>query len=113
MTDLGPAGQPVDASMEALQREGMEVKARSQWQLFRRRFLRHKLAMTSLVVLVIICGAAIFADQIAPYAFDEVTRSEDVFAGAVAFTVDRDTKRSFIDLEDLAYRDAISFESHY
>jgi len=29
------------------------------------------------------------------------------------FTVDRDTKRSYIDLEDLAYREAISFKSHY
>jgi quercetin dioxygenase-like cupin family protein len=29
------------------------------------------------------------------------------------FTVDKETKRSFIDLEDLAYRDAISFTSHY
>ena len=31
----------------------------------------------------------------------------------IQFTVDRKTKRSFIDLEDLAYRDAISFKSHY
>ena len=29
------------------------------------------------------------------------------------FTVDKETKRFFIDLEDLAYRDAISFTSHY
>ncbi len=31
----------------------------------------------------------------------------------IQFTVDKKTKRSFIDLEDLAYRDAISFKSHY
>ena len=29
------------------------------------------------------------------------------------FTVDKETRRSYIDLEDLAYRDAISFKSHY
>ena len=28
-------------------------------------------------------------------------------------TVDKKTKRSYIDLEDLAYREAISFKSHY
>jgi ABC-type dipeptide/oligopeptide/nickel transport system permease subunit len=71
MTDFGPAGQP-DASLEALQREGMEIKARSQWQLFRRRFLRHKLAMFSLAVLLIITVVAIFAEQVAPYTFDEI-----------------------------------------
>ncbi|MBC7778983.1 MAG: cupin domain-containing protein [Proteobacteria bacterium] len=31
----------------------------------------------------------------------------------IQFTVDKATKRSYIDLEDLAYRDAISFKSHY
>ncbi len=29
------------------------------------------------------------------------------------FTVDKATKRSYIDLEDIKYRDAISFKSHY
>jgi mannose-6-phosphate isomerase-like protein (cupin superfamily) len=29
------------------------------------------------------------------------------------FTVDKETKRSFVDLSDLAKRDAISFKSHY
>lgn len=31
----------------------------------------------------------------------------------IQFTVDKATKRSYIDLEDLKYRDAISFKSHY
>ena len=31
----------------------------------------------------------------------------------IQYTVDKETKRSYIDLEDLAYRDAISFKSHY
>ena len=31
----------------------------------------------------------------------------------IQYTVDKRTKRSFIDLKDLAYREAISFKSHY
>mgnify|MGYP001557968399 FL=1 len=31
----------------------------------------------------------------------------------IQFTVDKKTMRSYIDLEDLAYREAISFKSHY
>ncbi|HUF82565.1 MAG TPA: cupin domain-containing protein [Burkholderiales bacterium] len=31
----------------------------------------------------------------------------------IQYTVDKKTKRSYIDLKDLAYRDAISFKSHY
>ena len=31
----------------------------------------------------------------------------------IQYTVDKETKRSYIDVEDLAYRDAISFKSHY
>lgn len=31
----------------------------------------------------------------------------------IQYTVDRETKRSYIDIEDLEYRDAISFKSHY
>ena len=31
----------------------------------------------------------------------------------IQYTVDKETKRSYIDTEDLEYRDAISFKSHY
>ena len=31
----------------------------------------------------------------------------------IQYTVDKQTMRSYIDLEDLGYRDAISFKSHY
>ena len=31
----------------------------------------------------------------------------------IQYTVDKETKRSYIDLEDLQYREAISFKSHY
>jgi ABC-type dipeptide/oligopeptide/nickel transport system permease subunit len=51
---------------------GLEVKARSQWSYARKRFLRHRLAMTGLVLLVIIFGAGVFANFIAPYSFSEI-----------------------------------------
>jgi hypothetical protein len=31
----------------------------------------------------------------------------------IQYTVDKKTKRSYIDLADLGYREAISFKSHY
>ena len=61
-----------DDALEATYREGLAIKPRSQWQLFRRRFLRHKLAMISLLILLIICGAALLAERIAPYEYDAI-----------------------------------------
>jgi peptide/nickel transport system permease protein len=43
------------------------VPPRSQWQLFRRRFFRHKLAMFGLVMLVLLCLAIFFADLWVPH----------------------------------------------
>ncbi len=50
---------------------GVELQARSQWGYAVRRFLRHRLAMGSLIFLLAIGAVAIFADFFAPYAFDE------------------------------------------
>jgi ABC-type dipeptide/oligopeptide/nickel transport system permease subunit len=49
---------------------GLEIKARSQWSYARRRFIRHRLAMGSLVVLVIVFGAGAIANLVAPYSFE-------------------------------------------
>jgi ABC-type dipeptide/oligopeptide/nickel transport system permease subunit len=57
--------------LAAVYEQGLEIKARSQGQLAMRRFRRHKLAVASLIVLLIIFGAGIFAEQIAPYSFSE------------------------------------------
>lgn len=46
---------------------GTEPKARSQWQLFRRRFLRHKAAVAAALVLVVLGLLAVFASAVAPY----------------------------------------------
>jgi ABC-type dipeptide/oligopeptide/nickel transport system permease subunit len=51
---------------------GVELKARSQWNYAARRFYRHKLAMGGLVGLLFIFAVALFAEQIAPYGYDEL-----------------------------------------
>src|SRR3990172_7218497 len=42
--------------------EGISVEPLTQWKLFRTRFVRHRLAMASAVVLGLIVGSALFAD---------------------------------------------------
>jgi ABC-type dipeptide/oligopeptide/nickel transport system permease subunit len=72
-----PLGDPaaslaISAGEELAYESGVEVKARSQWAYARMRFFRHKLAVISLVVLILIALVAVFAPQIAPYGFDEL-----------------------------------------
>ena len=71
-----PAAQPVEPAvsdeLELTYATGLEVQARSQWAYARRRFVRHRLAMVSLVILFIILGAGLAADWVAPYAYDEI-----------------------------------------
>ena len=69
-------GSGTDSTYEA----GLELKARSQWSYARSRFLRHRLAMSGLVVLVIVFGAGIFANVVAPYSFEEIDLT-NVLAG--------------------------------
>ena len=69
----GSAAAILEAPDEALTYEtGVEIKARSQWQYARLRFMRHRLAMVSLVVLITIFLAGAFAPVVAPYAYDEI-----------------------------------------
>jgi peptide/nickel transport system permease protein len=51
---------------------GLEVEARSQWAYARRRFIRHRLALTSLIVLIGIFGCGVFANFIAPYTYKQI-----------------------------------------
>jgi ABC-type dipeptide/oligopeptide/nickel transport system permease subunit len=57
---------------------GVEIEARSQWAYARMRFLRHRLAVASLIVLIIFGFIAIFADKIAPYGYDEIPLNDIV-----------------------------------
>ncbi len=54
---------------------GAEAVPRTQWQLFRRRFFRHRLAVISLVVLVVLSFACFFADWVAPYDINKLDLS--------------------------------------
>jgi peptide/nickel transport system permease protein len=77
-----PGMMPVEGSGEPIVPKGSEPAARSQWQLFFRRFLRHKLAVASLVVLVLLYLIAIFAPQLARYPVNPKLSDPRVLAGA-------------------------------
>jgi ABC-type dipeptide/oligopeptide/nickel transport system permease subunit len=67
-SDLPQAVPPgTDAAVESTIEAGLELKARSQWSYARSRFLRHRLAMTGLVVLILVFAAGAFANWVAPY----------------------------------------------
>ena len=68
---LTPVGVPAAAGESLSHESGLEVKARSQWAYARMRFFRHRLAVVSLVVLILIALVAVFAEQVAPYPYDE------------------------------------------
>jgi peptide/nickel transport system permease protein len=52
---------------------GLELKARSQWWYARHRFFRHRLAMLSIIALIIIFGAGILANFVAPYSYSDIS----------------------------------------
>ena len=72
-----PAGAGIGSAVQAQPTElvydtGVELQARSQWAFARRRFLRHRLAMGALVVLLAVFGLGIFANFVAPYSYSDV-----------------------------------------
>ena len=62
--------QVASHDLELTYEHGVELEARSQWAYARMRFFRHKLALTSLVILVVFGLVAVFAGQIAPHTED-------------------------------------------
>jgi len=67
-------GEPTHAAADtdSIYEHGVDIKARSHWAYARKRFLRHRLAMGSLIVLIVILLSGVFADQIAPYSYDQL-----------------------------------------
>src|SRR5688500_3291659 len=59
-----------DEALDLAYVSGVELQARSQWGYALRRFVRHRLAMGSLVVLLFLGVVAVFADFFAPYPYD-------------------------------------------
>ncbi|HZS23620.1 MAG TPA: ABC transporter permease [Gaiellaceae bacterium] len=91
MTDRTPVGlddpspapieQPSGASAmfpapvgldELIAGEGIEVQARSQWTYARIRFVRHRLAMIGLFVLIVVFGAGALSSYVAPYGLQHI-----------------------------------------
>jgi peptide/nickel transport system permease protein len=62
-----PEIAPEEVSIEPLTPEGREPPARSQWQLFLRRFLRHRLALASLLILIVLYLVVSFPHVTAPF----------------------------------------------
>lgn len=58
--------------MKSQKNDQNNILAESYWQTVFRRFRKHKLAVISLVVLAVLCGAAILAPVIAPYDPNEI-----------------------------------------
>src|SRR4051812_45611332 len=65
---IAPEGSMV-ATVDDTHAAGLELKVRSQWSYARMRFFRHRLAVAGLVGLIIIFGAGIFANFVAPYSY--------------------------------------------
>jgi peptide/nickel transport system permease protein len=63
-----PAPYGIDATVAA----GLDIQTRTQWDYARRRFFRHRLALLGLLGIVVIFGAGIFANFVAPYSFSEI-----------------------------------------
>jgi peptide/nickel transport system permease protein len=75
-TAFAGAGAAIPADVGAstdptlVHESGLEVEVRSQWTYARRRFMRHRLAVASLVILIVIFTAGFTAPWIAPYSFE-------------------------------------------
>jgi ABC-type dipeptide/oligopeptide/nickel transport system permease subunit len=67
----GPPLAP-DTGVESTAAAGLDLQVRSQWSYARMRFLRHRLAVASLIGLIVIFGAGIFANYVAPYSFSQI-----------------------------------------
>jgi len=65
---LGEGVAAADSTVEA----GLELKVRSQWSYARDRFVRHRLAMASLIVLIFVFGVGAFANFVAPYSYSAI-----------------------------------------
>ncbi|HET7489443.1 MAG TPA: ABC transporter permease [Acidimicrobiales bacterium] len=76
MTNLAPppVGTPEPAAPDQLIEFG--VAAESQWKRVFRRFLRHRLAVISLVILLILMLMSFFGSHIARYSYQDLSRTD-------------------------------------
>ena len=69
---MATAQEQLDKNTRKSLRKNEDVGQLSQWTLIRRRFVRSRLSVIGLIVLIIMYLMAIFADFIAPYAHDKL-----------------------------------------
>jgi ABC-type dipeptide/oligopeptide/nickel transport system permease subunit len=62
-----PQDLPGESELSLSYESGLELKARSQWAYARMRFFRHRLAVVSLIVLILVAIVAIFPAWVAPH----------------------------------------------
>ncbi|WP_062120056.1 ABC transporter permease [Aureimonas sp. AU40] len=68
MSDIATTiGQPLDPQPSPLETGRRDLAVAGQWTLFWLKFRRHKLAVVSLVVVLLLYLVALFADFIAPF----------------------------------------------
>ena len=72
MATVGEPLGPIQADYSLTYDSGVEMKARSQWAYARIRFFRHRLAVGSLLVLLVAGFVALFAERVAPHGYDEI-----------------------------------------
>ena len=97
-TAFAGAGAAIPADVGAstdptlVHESGLDVEVRSQWTYARRRFMRHRLAVASLLILIVIFTAGFTAPWIAPYSFEgyDVNNLEvgPTFSGGHVFGTD-------------------------
>ncbi|MGF1597992.1 MAG: ABC transporter permease [Acidimicrobiales bacterium] len=69
---MSPADLPAESDLPSTEAEGMSEKPIPLWKLSLRRFVRHRVAVISAVVLAVIVLATVFAGLIAPYGETEI-----------------------------------------
>jgi ABC-type dipeptide/oligopeptide/nickel transport system permease subunit len=89
-----PAGVGRD-DFELAHEAGVELKARSQWAYARMRFLRHRLAVASLIVLILIGLVAVFAPRVAPYGYDEIPLTDPNYIEQIGMSPTTEDKHYF------------------
>lgn len=79
-TGIGPSGLIPSSEGEFESATHAEPKAHSQWALFRRRFLRHRIAIVSIFVLLLLVILCFGADFFAPFK----STDQDLLLGPVS-----------------------------
>ncbi len=110
MTRAGEAEPVAAASASPASGAVLDLGTATQWQLVARRFAKHKLAVFSAFILILLYAIAIFAEFVAPSAPDRV-RAE--FAYCPPQTVAFDFDHGFHTYPMGRYVDSVTLQNRY